>query len=373
MKNSKRVRHAAFTLVELLVVITIIGILIALLLPAVQAAREAARRMTCSNQLRQLGLALQNYNTSFSAFPMGAVYGTGNVTLSQYDVWKDATGGGGWTTATATPGSHGTSWILRILPQIEATNIYNNWYFATNVAGNGGAGNATIAGSTLLPQAETEIKSLYCPTRRPGFRPGANADGPMTMGGNWTGGGTDYGGCAGRLTWGSDSGDHSLYNSTGGYGCTPAGNATSNTSSPYYIAAAVDTAGSKHWGVFGQVNMCATMASIHDGSSNTIVVGELQRINTSPTWNSITIPDDSHDGWAVGGDATMFSTAAYNPNATTLGPMNNGSWGAPGSDHPGGAQFGLGDASVRFISQTVDPNLFAVLGSMSDGVSAQAP
>ncbi len=105
----------AFTLVELLVVIAIIGILVGLLLPAVQSAREAARRMQCSNNCKQLGLALHNYHDTFKAFPI-------NYSMS-------AAGPGGPNGNAGQPDARQCSWMGMILPQIEQSSIYNqiNW------------------------------------------------------------------------------------------------------------------------------------------------------------------------------------------------------------------------------------------------------
>ena len=104
IKRRARDRFAsAFTLVELLVVITIIGILIALLLPAVQAAREAARRMQCANNLKQVGLGLLNYETTYGMFPPGGLQPTGAA----------------W--------GYGVSWWIRMLPYVELQNIYDRY------------------------------------------------------------------------------------------------------------------------------------------------------------------------------------------------------------------------------------------------------
>src|SRR5688572_26000357 len=106
-------RRSAFTLVELLVVIAIIGVLVALLLPAVQTARESARRMKCSNQLKQFGLALHNYHDTHNSFPAGHMFRgifDGNAT--------DAQGGSGF------------GWGTAILPYIEQLSLYNQFNFS---------------------------------------------------------------------------------------------------------------------------------------------------------------------------------------------------------------------------------------------------
>jgi prepilin-type N-terminal cleavage/methylation domain-containing protein/prepilin-type processing-associated H-X9-DG protein len=140
---SYRKRHTSqrpgFTLVELLVVIAIIGALVALLLPAVQAARESARRMTCSNHLRQLGLALLNYNDTYNALPPARHAGGVNI-----------------------------CWLVRILPYIEQANI--NYDFSQG--GMGGTINSAVS--------NTQLKVLLCPsapTGRKGITGGASVAG----------------------------------------------------------------------------------------------------------------------------------------------------------------------------------------------------
>ncbi len=106
-----RRRRAGFTLIELLVVISIIGVLIALLLPAVQAAREAARRSQCTNNLKQIGIAISSYESAFGAFPPGAIY------FNSTD--------GGSNSCSGVHASREFSALACVLSQMEQSNVYN--------------------------------------------------------------------------------------------------------------------------------------------------------------------------------------------------------------------------------------------------------
>src|SRR6476646_2594215 len=121
------IRRTAFTLVELLVVIAIIGVLVALLLPAIQAAREAARRSQCQNNLKQIGLAIQQHADAKKVFPMGR---------NQFDQWA-------------------VSWAFYLLPYMEETTIYNS-YKPT----------ARDDDPTNAATMRTPIETLACPSRR---------------------------------------------------------------------------------------------------------------------------------------------------------------------------------------------------------------
>src|SRR6187455_2025518 len=120
-------KRQGFTLVELLVVIAIIGILVALLLPAVQAAREAARRSQCTNNLKQLGLAVHNYADQNKVLPGMTVWPT-----AQVESW-------GWS----------YSWMVAILPNIEQGPLYNAFNFSTGIFGNGGGYTFQLANTTV--------------------------------------------------------------------------------------------------------------------------------------------------------------------------------------------------------------------------------
>lgn len=373
--GSKPGRRVGFTLIELLVVIAVIAILVALLLPAVQQAREAARRSQCQNNLKQIGLALQNYHDQHSSFPPGTVnmlYGGGfTPTTARYAFPYEATtnqlgfaggvGSIGGAPAIGTqvgPGAglQGTSWMLQILPNMDQTQVYNYWNFNYNVWWNGATPTTMNMGTgvvTFYP-AQWEIPGFYCPSRRTNIEV-KKLFNTLRIDPDWQGGGNDYGGCAGSGVVFNDS-----FLST-----------TAGTSDPYnrpvwdlmpgQLANAPLMSllpAANHRGVFF-VNSNTRIRDVTDGTTNVIMAGEVMRLNG--VFNSNVNPLlQSCDGWAWGGAATLFSNR--------WGINKGVHYDNPGSSHQQGAQFLFVDGSVHFLSQNINLTVFENLGNIANGV-----
>ncbi|MDR3633258.1 MAG: DUF1559 domain-containing protein [Isosphaeraceae bacterium] len=332
-------RRRAFTLIELLVVIAIIGVLIALLLPAVQAAREAARRSQCTNNMKQIGLAMHNYHSANGGFPPAKIYGGMNVGSPYYNDW---------------PGTQGlllnTTAFTLILNSMEQSALYNAYNFqlpSTN-ATNGGANvnpiggtNSYLANTTVV---STTIASYLCPSdslQTPYTGTGAFS---MTNGAR-----ASYLLCASRY--------YEYYN-------------------PRYFLAAYSAYGNRppDEGVFSGSDFSCDIARITDGTSNTCMVGE-----STTTKSSV-----AYGGFWGAGVWTSSHGRAYPPTsslvvyglpnyAQTTGTSAIYAW-QMGSLHPGGLNMLFADGSVRFLKSTVNPwvwfGLQTVRGSEVIGADA---
>ncbi len=180
-QNPSRPARRGFTLVELLVVIAIIGILVGLLLPAVQAAREAARRMQCQNNLKQFGLAMHMHHDTFKRFPY-------------------LRSGGGQNRHT---------WAMQLLPFMEQGALYNTYKNTiTGVSQTDGFNNHTSTDATMVAARQAQISTFFCPSRR-----GPISLSPITTGSTVTGLPSDYTACTGNTSTAPTNGAFTLVNS----------------------------------------------------------------------------------------------------------------------------------------------------------------
>ena len=360
---SQRKRLRGFTLIELLVVIAIIAILIALLLPAVQQAREAARRTQCLNNLKNIGLALHNYHDSHLTFPPGmvasvsgsAVFNGLNARVS--DPTEPLTANLTATANNLTTTLHGTSWMLHLLPFIERENIYEQWNFTFNVWRNGfHLQNPDWLALGVDPPAQTDIKVYYCPSRRSNMDAAgqlANVRRPDILnlnGDQWTKGGNDYAACVGSGIAFTNTEPPAVWN------MLPAQTEQLLANIPTNLRPEETIFLNQHSinvGPFG-VNRGTTIAGLSDGTSNTIVVAEAQRLT------SLQDPQlRSSDGWAWGGPATLFSTFR--------GP-DQPHFDSAGGPHTQIVQVALGDGSGRPVSTSIDLRTWKRLGNSSNGL-----
>jgi prepilin-type N-terminal cleavage/methylation domain-containing protein len=336
-------RSRGFTLIELLVVIAIIAILIALLLPAVQQAREAARRTQCRNNLKQIGLALHNYHDNFSKFPPGAVADPRSIPGG---ACPPRTGGGA-TRENAT----GITWTVSILPYIDLAPLYNVFDFS-------------------IPFASRHV-TINPVNNRNGFLqyPLANMGGhasptaflcPSDPRGGTGGVLLNYVGCMG-------GGDDCVFNAT----TCPFG------------AQCAGGAGRLYWNN-GALHIQSTVdfGKMTDGASNVYLVGETKYMRKQ---GDPGVAANNYPGWSSGLDILNTVNTSTQTIAAAVLPINFKRTDIPlaaggydwndsgqfmrmfGSYHVGGCHMLMGDGSVSFLSENMDLTIHRGLGARNDG------
>jgi prepilin-type N-terminal cleavage/methylation domain-containing protein/prepilin-type processing-associated H-X9-DG protein len=289
-----------FTLVELLVVIAIIGVLVALLLPAVQAAREAARRMQCTNHLRQLSISLHNFHDTNLSFPK----------------------------QTSPGGNTGVSWLCLVLPYLEQKSLAEQVQPTLASYASGQNANRVLG--------RYKVPGLYCPSYIE-QRSGSNIDDITGFGNAYT---THYVGNMGPISTTTTT-------TGGGYAANPStqGLLACDGILPFHPTV-ISANPPNPEGV--------RLSMVTDGTSNTLMVFEV-------AWKGLELSPGSYRSWIRGISWNGDSTGAKNvQNAMNTVRYNGGSnynSVSLGSNHPGGCNAGMADGSLRFLSKNIDLNL----------------
>ncbi len=331
-------RSGGFTLIELLVVVAIVGVLIGLLLPAVQKVRESANRLRCQNHLKQLALACHDYHAIFDAFP---------------------TGGDGMT-------DKGGSLLVHTLPYLEQDNLYRAIRRYPTI------GAATAAGVLPRPLPYGRCPSDAADPTNPRYCNYRGSMGPQC----------DLGPCG-------DDPFQPYCNGT-----------ATNPTQPLSPPTCAGYSNSPNWGdttdptqvrgIFNRGGARITSADVTDGLSNTLLIGEMiPYLNVSYRFS---ITDAGWANWDGGSNPSstivpinypinpddygqpVFTVCAVNcPEGSRHCIWNWAvSWGFK-SDHPGGANFAFADGSVHFVNETIDHKAYQYLGCRNDGQVVSIP
>jgi len=341
----------AFTLVELLVVIAIIGVLVALLLPAVQAAREAARRSQCTNNLKNIALACLNHHDAKNYFPQ-------SIPQWELDNWTAECSAGGSnaiaSNVEAKPATdyNGKGWIVDILPYIEQAaahrqivSNYNGLFFARASNGRG------MGAMAVRDVVKTQLPILSCPSDESA----APSDGQQwywNLQAGTTTATTSYKGCIGDSLLSVDAGRCST---------TVDPPASINSGSP-------DTHHTmSNNGIFQRTSIWRplNMKSVADGTSNTFLVGE----NVVFTdYHSAAFFSDGD--WATCSIPLNYLPVHLTPEQFKDATLSKSVRGFK-SLHTGGAQFAMADGSVQFVQETIDMLSYRALATRDGGEVAQ--
>ncbi|MBB03062.1 MAG: prepilin-type cleavage/methylation domain-containing protein [Planctomyces sp.] len=343
-----------FTLIELLVVIAIIATLVSLLLPAVQQAREAARRSQCKNNLKQLGLAIHNYHDVHSTFPAG------------YYSYGTSTGAApGWAEMDANTwdAAPGWAWGAMILPFLEQGALYDQLSI-----------DAPCWAPVNAGLVESKLAMFLCPSATGGddaFVVQDSAGAPLVKasGNQIRFGRSHYVASHGQEScWGECGADLTgtvftdIYNSTTTT-VTIDGDVSRVADGPFYR------------------NSKTRFRDVTDGTSNTIFLGEHSPVLSDKTWVGVVPEANTHPKFSSpenGSDAAATLVLVHaGPSGGELDitgnpiihPINYPTYhvGQMYSQHPGGGHVCLGDGSVRFISENISLLLFAELSSIGEG------
>jgi len=328
---------AGFTLVELLVVIAIIGVLVALLLPAVQAAREAARRTSCKNNMKQLGIALHNYHDTYRIFPAATYNHKACIQTGIFVGSSPTLSASGWVS------------VLPFFEQKQVQDKYNLTGCVSHAVASGAgnpspeAGDAVLNGNGQL--ATTKLAVFICPSDpNSPYMPDAAVNSPfyaIKVGSNLRGARTNY---------------------------------------DFHVNCHINC---NHWkslafnlrNMFGE-NSDTGLTNVTDGTSSTFMVGETTLDVVNGEGNAW-----AYRGWVmIGVDGSCTQQNGRGINVKDRGPTRPqqipgqlGSWAWAGSNHPGGCHFVMADGSVQWVSQTIDFTLLTRLSRMADGNPANVP